>query len=200
MICSVENISKAFDGRMVLDSVSLALCSGHNYVLCGDSGCGKTTLLRILCGLDTPDGGRIALPDNTRFSYAFQEPRLFEQLSVLQNIQLLDGKNDSAELLCMLDLTEAADALPSALSGGMKTRAALARALSVQADIYLLDEPTAGQDAAHAAQIVKTVRRFTNGALVLAASHDAQFIHSFADTVLFLKNGKVFSDFTADAQ
>ena len=180
MICSFENVSKSFGSTPVLENVSLTLEIGIPYALCGASGAGKTTLLRLLCRLDTPDSGTILLPDNCRFSYAFQEPRLFENITVQTNIELVKPTRSVADILEQLDLGSSAHKYPSELSGGMKKRASLARALAVQADVYLIDEPSAGQDADHTASIIEAIRQYTTDAICIVASHDEAFIRTWA--------------------
>ena len=180
MICALNNVSKSFGKTPVLENVSLTLEKGIPYALCGTSGAGKTTLLRLLCRLDTPDSGKILLPDNCCFSYAFQEPRLFENVTVQANIDMVKPTRSTADILEQLDLGSSAHKYPSELSGGMKKRASLARALSVQADVYLIDEPTAGQDAYHTNCIIDAIRRYTSDALCVVASHDETFIRRWA--------------------
>ena len=180
MICSLDNISKSFGNTPVLKNVSLTLEKGIPYALCGASGAGKTTLLRLICRLDTPDAGKILLPDNCRFSYAFQEPRLFENATVQTNIEMVKPTRPVACILDQLDLGSSAHKYPSELSGGMKKRASLARALAVQADIYLIDEPTAGQDAIHTDSIIDVICRYTSDAVCIVASHDETFIRRWA--------------------
>ena len=180
MICSFENVSKSFGDTPVLENVSLSLEKGVPYALCGASGAGKTTLLRLLCRLDTPDSGKILLPDNCRFSYAFQEPRLFENVTVQTNMELVKPDRSIADILAQLDLESSAHKYPSELSGGMQKRASLARALSVRADVYLIDEPTAGQDADHTESIIDAIRKYTADAICIVASHDEAFIRVWA--------------------
>ena len=190
MNCTLTHLHKTFGNTIVLRDVSITLHPSA-YALCGASGTGKTTLLRLLCGLEVPDSGSVSVPEKTRFSYAFQEPRLFGELSVLKNIELISPVHPPRILLDELNLLDAADKLPAQLSGGMKKRAALARALAAPADIYLLDEPTAGQDPENSRKILACIQKYTKDALCIAASHDEEFIRGFADVRLTLDNGNL---------
>lgn len=191
MKCVIRDLYKSYGETEVLRNVSLTLESGVAYALSGPSGIGKTTLFRLLSGLEKPDSGKIEMPLHVRFSYAFQEPRLFGQLTVRQNIQLVAPQRSAEEILALLNLADTADKLPGKLSGGMKKRAALARALASEADMYLIDEPTAGQDAEHAGKILEAIRRYTSDAICIVATHDAEFLRCYADTVLLFRDGRL---------
>ncbi len=191
MSCQLLHVSKSFGKTTVLNDASLHLEVGVPYALCGTSGSGKTTILRLICGLEKPDEGKIDLPVDSRFSYAFQEPRLFEQITVRENIELVDPIKPVNILLEQLDLLDAADKYPSELSGGMKKRASLARALAAAADIYLIDEPTAGQDSDHASMILRAIREYTGYAVCIVASHDEAFIREYAAKRILLTDGSL---------
>jgi len=113
---------------------------------------------------------------------------LFPHLTVLENILAISPARQPEEILSLLDLTEAADKYPHQLSGGMKKRAGVARALAAKADIYLLDEPTAGQDAAHGAAVAEAIRRYTAGALTVIATHDESLLRSISGSTLHVEN------------
>lgn len=191
MICQFINVRKSFGKTSVLEDVSLQLETGVPYALCGISGSGKTTILRLICGLEKPDSGEILIPAGSRFSYAFQEPRLFDQITVRKNIELVEPNCSVDMLLDQLDLKKAADKFPLELSGGMKKRVSLARALAAEAEIYLIDEPTAGQDTDHSAEILQAIKRYTSHAICIAASHDETFIRDFAARRIILADGKL---------
>lgn len=186
MYLQIADISKQFADKKVLESVSLTFDKGYCYALCGASGIGKTTLLRILCGLEKPDGGTLNIPTEATVSYAFQEPRLFDALNVAQNIYAVHPDRDIVRLLDELDLADATDKYPYELSGGMKKRAGLARALSKSADIYLIDEPTGGQDAQRSQQIADAIQKYTADSLCILSTHDASLIASIADRLIVL--------------
>lgn len=190
MYLQIADISKQFADKKVLESVSLTFDKGYCYALCGASGIGKTTLLRILCGLEKPDGGTLNIPTEATVSYAFQEPRLFDALDVAQNIHAVHPDRDIVRLLDELDLADAMDKYPYELSGGMKKRAGLARALSKSADIYLIDEPTGGQDAQRSQQIADAIQKYTADSLCILSTHDASLITSVADWLIVLGSGQ----------
>lgn len=190
MYLQIADISKQFADKKVLESVSLTFDKGYCYALCGASGIGKTTLLRILCGLEKPDGGTLNIPTEATVSYAFQEPRLFDALNVAQNIHAVHPDRDVIRLLDELDLADAMDKYPYELSGGMKKRAGLARALSKSADIYLIDEPTGGQDAQRSQQIADAIQKYTADSLCILSTHDASLIASIADRLIVLGSGQ----------
>jgi ABC-type nitrate/sulfonate/bicarbonate transport system ATPase subunit len=139
--------------RHVLRGIDLAIAQGEFVSLVGPSGAGKTTLLRLIAGLDTPDAGSVTWQAGRRprFGAVFQEPRLVPWLSILDNLLLVTGP-DSAQraraLLAEVELAGNEDALPGQLSGGMQRRAALARALLVEPEFLMLDEPLISLDSA----------------------------------------------------
>jgi len=187
---TLQNISKSFSDKPVLRNLDLSFESDVHYALTGPSGCGKTTLLRILAGFEKEDTGKIQMPDNCKISYAFQEPRLFEHITVLKNIEITGADRNPRTILAALGLSEAANAFPHELSGGMKKRAALARALAHSAALYLLDESTAGQDELHARMVSDAILYYTKKAVTLFASHDHSLITRCADKIIQLNNGK----------
>lgn len=191
MSISFVNVSKSFGDNIVLNNVSFALDDAAAYLLTGPSGAGKTTLLRLISGLDTPSSGKIDRNNHT-FSYAFQETRLFPQLTVEENLIAIKPRIPVAEILSALDLSDAAGKYPSELSGGMKKRAGLARALSAAADVYLLDEPTAGQDTAHAKMVADAIRKYTSGAITVVSTHDAFLISSLRGKTITADGASVF--------
>ena len=152
----INGISKRFPGgaSIVLDNVSLSIAQGEFVCLLGASGCGKTTLLNLIAGLDVPSSGTIT--SNGRTSLIFQEPALFPWLTAGKNIELAlkasgversKRKEKAQELLHLVHLDRSYDQRPHELSGGMKQRVAIARALAQESKILLLDEPFAALDA-----------------------------------------------------
>lgn len=147
----IHELSFSYGKKQVLRDLSLEVAPGEIVAIMGASGCGKSTLLQLIAGLLKPDSGRIE-SDAKRISYAFQEPRLFPWLTVKENLEaVLPGtlENRDGEILRALEaveLADSADLYPDALSGGMKSRAALARALVFGGDLFLLDEPFAALD------------------------------------------------------
>lgn len=172
MSIRIEHLEKCFGTRTVLHDMNLQV--DGPLVLMGSSGCGKTTLLRILMGLETADGGNVTGVGN--IGAVFQENRLCPQLTAVGNIVLTGGAPDAAEReLRALGFGDKDLALPSArLSGGQKRRAALLRALLCpQARTLLLDEPFTGMDAELVAQAAGVICRLTAGRDSILVTHDA---------------------------
>jgi NitT/TauT family transport system ATP-binding protein len=150
----LEGVSVALDGQSILESVDLDVAPGRIVCLFGPSGCGKTTVLRVVAGLVRPTHGTVAVRSR-RLAYAFQDDRLAPWLSARDNLLFgLAGHFSETEAtsradtwLARLDLAEAADKRPGALSGGMRRRLNLARALALDPDLLLLDEPFAFLDS-----------------------------------------------------
>ena len=151
----ISGLCKSFrvDGREleVLKNLSLSVPANEITVLLGRSGCGKTTLLRLIGGLDKDYTGTISTPHNTRPAFVFQEARLMPWLTLEENIAFGLKKRDIRpekikELLALTGLEGFAGAMPGQLSGGMQQRASLARALAVEPDLILMDEPFAALD------------------------------------------------------
>lgn len=147
----IHELSFSYGKKQVLRDLSLEVAPGEIVAIMGASGCGKSTLLQLTAGLLKPDSGRIE-SDAKRISYAFQEPRLFPWLTVKENLEavlprtLENRENAILRALEAVELADSADLYPDALSGGMKSRAALARALVFGGDLFLLDEPFAALD------------------------------------------------------
>ena len=179
MIYSIKNLSKSFDNKLIFTSFSYEFRDTGIYLLKGESGKGKTTLLRILSGLDKKFDGEIIGFSKENVSYAFQEYRLFPTLTVLENT--LIASNDLTEedvekakmLLCSLDLEEDIyGLLPSQLSGGMKQRVAICRALLKNRDVLLLDEPTKELDTALVDKLLALIEEKGKKRLVIISTHD----------------------------
>ena len=134
--------------RPVLRELSLEIPEGGRVCLTGASGQGKTTALRLLLGLEQPQSGAVIRPEGTRFSVVFQEDRLLPWKTALENAALTGSAEDARCWLTELGLGGSLDALPETLSGGMKRRAALARALAHPFDVLVLDEALTGLDDA----------------------------------------------------
>lgn len=173
----VKNLSKSYGEKTVFSGLSLTLPDPGILALTGANGSGKTTLLRLLAGLEQPDGGEIILPERCRICCVFQDLRLLPTLSVRQNILLVLEKSRRAEAdrwLEAVGLSDFADALPAALSGGMQQRAAIARALAYGGGLLLLDEPFSALDAAWKEKMMDAVKCASKTACVLLTTHSPQ--------------------------
>ncbi len=173
----LKNITKCFQ-RPVLNHFSFSFPDRGLFLIRGSSGIGKTTLLRIIAGLEKPDEGEITLSDDARISFVFQEPRLVPHLSVLENVLLVGTYRDekkATEILRVLGLEDAKDQKPESLSGGMKLRVGVARSLYYGGNIYLWDEPTKELDPENRKIIRESARRLAKDHLVLAVSHDPEW-------------------------
>lgn len=144
-----SNLCLSFEGRVILNKVSFSLPDAGIFALMGSSGIGKSSLLKILSGLLAPDSGTIRGLDNLRVGIMFQEDRLLPWHTALKNVMLAmehPSHEEARKLLDALEIGESADMYPAVLSGGMKRRAALARAIAFSPDVLLLDEPFSGID------------------------------------------------------
>ena len=172
----IKDLSKAFGEKRVLDALTLSLPHGEITCIMGESGCGKTTLLRILAGLETADGGNITgCPPSVLL---FQEDRLFEDFSVLSNLHAIPltekRKEEIPRLLADMGLSREIRSKVRTLSGGMKRRVSLIRALLTDAPLLLLDEPFRGLDDESHMRAAVCIRQMTAGRTVIAVTHDAR--------------------------
>ena len=166
-----DRVSFSYGDKKVLREASFQIEDGEHVVIQGTSGCGKTTLLRLILGLEKPESGTVTVTA-PRIAVSFQEDRLLPYLCVEKNCELFAANKTSVRpMLRSLALEEAADALPSALSGGMARRAALARALCHGGELYLLDEPFNGLDGENAERCAEEILRATEGKTLLAITH-----------------------------
>jgi phospholipid/cholesterol/gamma-HCH transport system ATP-binding protein len=223
-VISIRGVSVSFGGRRVLDRVDLDIYRGEILVLLGGSGSGKTTLLKQVLGLARPAAGSITIGGveigtcssselnvvRRRIGVAFQASALFNSLSVEQNVAL-----PLQELTCLAEpiielmvwiklksvgLADAASLYPRELSGGMKKRAAIARAIAMDPEILVLDEPSAGLDPIVAAGLDELIL-FTNkafGITMLVVTHSLESAFAIADRVAMLYEGRLIAVDTKD--
>lgn len=173
----LQNVSKAYGGKPVLSHFSAVLAPGGRYALMGPSGVGKTTLLRLILGLEKPDGGKITGVPGEK-SAVFQESRLIPELTVRGNLHLvLSSRFPEAEIAAMLtrlDLTDCLDTPAANLSGGQQRRAALARALLYGGELLVLDEPFTGLDEDNRRKALDAIRAYPKEAIVLLVTHSRE--------------------------
>lgn len=169
----LENITFAYKGEKnkIFENFSLHIKEGDRVRLSAPSGKGKTTLLRLITGLEKPKKGRIKIKENAKISVVFQEDRLIPFVSVKKNISLFSNDEKADTLLRELGLEDCSDMSIDQLSGGMKRRVALARALSKDFDILLLDEAFNGLDGDTLIKACDTVNKYTKNKTVILISH-----------------------------
>ena len=172
-----RDLTVTYDGRTVLQQVTLTVPDGGHIALMGPSGCGKTTLLRVLAGLQAPGSGPVRVEPG-RMAWVFQEPRLLPWRTAAENVTALlsDRAQTMPQALIWLERLELADArdqYPAALSGGMQQRVAIARALAYDAPVLLLDEPFRALDAALRARVTALIADAAREKTLVLATHDA---------------------------
>jgi sulfonate transport system ATP-binding protein len=199
----IDGLSKSFGNRRVLDGVSLTIAPGELVALVGRSGCGKTTLLRILAGLDTPGAGRVMLGDAAApVRMVFQDPRLLPWRTVADNVALGAGPGSLrspevharvARALADVGLAGRERDWPAVLSGGQRQRVALARALISRPRLLLLDEPLAALDALTRLEMQALLERIWlgQGFSAVLVTHDVDEAVALADRVLVVEDGQV---------
>ena len=201
----LRNINKGFGEKQILSNFSLKIPEKQILAIVGPSGGGKTTLLRMLAGLETIDSGQIfyngepleldELEKRNLLGFVFQDFQLFHHLSVLDNLTLspvktMGMKRDEAEqkargLLEQLGLAGHADAYPFSLSGGQKQRVALARAMMIDPEIIGYDEPTSALDPELRLEVEKLILQNRElGMTQIVVTHDIQFAENIADQIL----------------
>ena len=217
-IISVKGLAKKFGSQQIWDDLNLDVYRGEVIGVVGGSGQGKSVLLRVITGLVTPDKGTISVfgrdvrelsreekvDMESRWGVLFQDGALFSSLTVLQNIQVpmrehLDLPQSIMDDLAYLKLAmvglpaDAAHKFPSELSGGMRKRAGLARALSLDPEIVFLDEPTAGLDPIGASAFDQLIRKLqqTLDLTVYMVTHDLDSIFTVCDRVAVLADKKI---------
>ncbi len=188
----LRNISFSYKNKPVFTDLSMELKDGEILAVMGPSGCGKTTLLSLIAGVLRPQTGHI-LSDIKQISYVFQEPRLLPWCTVEENLAVVlahprEERDRMTAVLASMGLSEAASLYPRALSGGMKSRVALARAMLYGGDLYLLDEPFAALDAQMRLSLAAVVREhlLQTGASAILVTHQEDVAAAMADRILHL--------------
>lgn len=222
IVCN--DVWKRFQSKSVLEGVDLNIARGNTIVIIGQSGCGKSVLLKHLVGLLLPDRGRILVDGEDvtqmrrknlfrlrmRFGMVFQGAALFDSLTVGENVCLAlrehTKKSDEeierigAERLHMVGLDGIMDKMPSELSGGMKKRVSIARAIAMDPECVLYDEPTTGLDPIMADVINNLILKLKNELHItsVVVTHDIQSAYKVADKIAMLHGGRIIAQGTPD--
>lgn len=203
----LRGLSKRFGTQVILDAIDLDIPLDSHTTVIGKSGTGKSVLLKCISGLLKPEAGTIRLSNSDQTipqcAYMFQQNALFDSLNVFENIALplrekekISTKKLSErvnDLISQLDLQNAATKYPAEISGGMKKRVALARALITNPEIILFDEPTTGLDPERKFSVFDMIRNYREqfGFTVLMVSHDVPEVFGITDQVAWLDDGKI---------
>ena len=211
----LRGITKRFDGHVVLDAISLTLEKVHTLALIGPSGGGKSTLLRIIAGLEFPDAGEVEingepvifreealLRHRRTVGTVFQAFNLFPHLTALQNVTLplekvhghppADAEDIARQFLARFKLADHAAKRPAELSGGQRQRVAIARAVSIKPRLLLFDEPTSALDPEMTAEVLDMIKELREeGRDFILVTHEMGFARRVADQVAMLADGRI---------
>ncbi|ELZ23731.1 ABC transporter [Halosimplex carlsbadense 2-9-1] len=212
-VLNLDGVTREFGVETAVDELSLSVYEGELLTLLGPSGCGKTTTLRLLAGLDRPDGGtirvdddivagpdRFVAPDDRDVGLVFQSFALFPHLTVGENVAfgIDDWPADEREarveeLLDLVNLADYREGSPDDLSGGQRQRVALARSLAPEPDVLLLDEPFSNLDVSLRVEMREEVRRIIKetGVTAVSVTHDQEEALSISDRVAVIHDGSV---------
>ena len=217
MIIEIQNLYKKFNNSPVLNDLSLSISKGETCVIIGRSGCGKSVLLKHIVGLLKPDQGKVLVSQKevaalnelelnalrSKISMVFQGGALFDSMNVAENIgfSLIEHTHISPkkilervdESLVLVGLDGIGNLMPSELSGGMKKRVALARAICIRPEIILYDEPTTGIDPIAADSINELIRSLHDKLKVtsIVVTHDMKSAYHIADKIAMMYKGKI---------
>ena len=224
-IVEVENLTKRFGSKLVLDNISLSIEKGKTTVVIGPSGCGKTVLIKHFIALLRPSAGQVYFAgrriDNLserelsqvrmHFGYLFQEGALFDSMTVTENIGFPIRQHDRSKSwleveevvktkLAMVGLDGFQNYYPARLSGGQRKRVALARAIALNPTVILYDEPTTGLDPIRADIINELILKLERelGVTTVVVTHDMKSAYKVGDRIIMLHNGKIVADGDAD--
>ena len=167
----LDNITIAFGDHIVVKDLSYEFNEGETTAIMGASGSGKTTILNSIAGLLKVKKGNI-LNDHKKIGYIFQEPRLFPWMTALENVKTVCDDEEKARYYLDMIIPNAHSKYPHELSGGMKQRVSIARAMAYEPDLLLIDEPFKGLDETMSAQVKSIIYNYLNGRTALIVTHD----------------------------
>lgn len=222
-ILEIRHLAKSFEGKEIHKDVSFSLKRGETLGLLGHSGTGKSVLLRSLIGLEEIDDGEIYYRGKrideltetelytvrTKISYSFQSGALFDSMNVFENVayplfehtQLkeIEIEKKVSDILSLVNMEGSEELMPSDLSGGMQKRIGLARAMALNPDILLFDEPTAGLDPVNVDMVIEIMRKFKDQGLSgIFVTHDIPAAKKICDRVIILNEGRIEFEGTFD--
>ncbi len=177
---SFEKVAKSYEGHLLFKNLSFTVYPGEHIAILAESGAGKTTLLRMISGLESPDEGRVFGVGKDSVAYMFQEPRLIDSITALENVAIAStekkalAQEKAAALLSGLGLSDALEKYPAELSGGMKQRVSLARTFMVDRPIFLLDEPFSALDPETREQAKLFVKGQLHDKTLFLVTHNAK--------------------------
>jgi ABC-type polar amino acid transport system ATPase subunit len=223
-VITIDSLVKSFDGRVVIDHVDLRVLPGTIVTIIGQSGGGKSTLLRCVNLLERPDRGTIEVAGEPVFAgtrvvcrdlaklrqsvgMVFQRFNLFPHLTAVENVMLAPTKaagvpadqamQTAVRLLRRVHLTHRGLAYPDQMSGGEQQRVAIARALALQPKVLLFDEPTSALDPESTREVLQVMRELSDdGMTMMIVTHEVPFARRISDTVVFLDGGKIIEEGT----
>ncbi len=222
IVAKIEHVKKSFGSNHVLKDISFQIEKGENLAILGKSGSGKSVLIKCMVGLIEPDAGKIILLDENisnlnneelnslrkKVGFLFQSAALYDSMTVRENLEfplrstksmsLEDINNLVIETLASVGLEDAIDQMPSELSGGMRKRVGLARALILKPEIILYDEPTTGLDpitSKEISQLILEIQKKHNTASIII-THDLECASITANRLIMLKDGVFFAEGT----
>ncbi len=183
---TIKNLNKSFENNIIFKDANFEFSTGKITYLMGKSGIGKTTLLRIIAGLDKNYTGEVERFE--RLAYVFQEPRLFPSLTIGENIKIVNQHSsvDVKEILEIVELSKCENMYPNELSGGMKTRVSIARAIYYDADVVLMDEPFSSIDQDMKNRIAPKIFNKLSNKTIIVVSHDETEAKTYSNKIVIL--------------